>query len=299
MREVYLATTAKSLPHPEGGKLAPQALGGPEIPFSKGTDMRVELFKWMVRPDNPFFARSFVNRVWGHYLGVGIVDPVDDFSLANPPSNQKLLDALAKDFLDRKFDIRHIERMVLNSRTYQLSSRTNTTNKDDKNNYARSYIRPLMAEAVVDVLNGALGTSENFGKDFKAGIRAVEVGSTLVQNNSLAYAFRIFGRPPRTTACDCERAMEPALPQKLFLMTDTGLLAKFNSPTGRLQKLVRGKMSDDQVLEELFLATLSRMPNARDRQAFADHLRSVGDRRAAFTDTLWALINTREFILNH
>ncbi|MFO0970056.1 MAG: DUF1549 and DUF1553 domain-containing protein [Gemmataceae bacterium] len=300
LKEIYIGAPAKTLPHPDtGAKLEPRAPGGPEIRFIKGQDPREELFAWLVKPENPFFARSFVNRIWGHYFGVGIVHPVDDFSLGNPPSNEKLLDALAQEFIKSKFDIRHIERLVLNSRVYQLGSKVNETNKLDKVNYARSYIRPMMAETVVDVLNDALGTTENFGPGIKTGSKAMDVGASQLANPALTYAFRIFGRPPRTTACDCERAMEPALPQKLFLMTDPGLLAKFNAPAGRLQGLLSSKKSNDEVLDELFLATLSRSPSDSDRKLFNDHLRIVRDRRAAFTDTLWALINTREFILNH
>jgi hypothetical protein len=300
VREVFLlATPTKSLPHPDTNKpLPPKALGGPVLTVTKGKDLREDLFQWLHAADNPFFARSFVNRVWGHYLGVGIVNPVDDFSLANPPSNEKLLDDLAKDFTEHGYDIRHIERVILNSRTYQLSAKANDTNRLDKNNYARSYIRSMMAEAVVDVLNGALGTIEKFGPEVKPGAKAVEVGASQLQNPA-SYAFRIFGRPPRTSACDCERAMEPALPQRLFLMTDGNLMQKFNDPQGRLQKLVTSKQSDSVVLDELFLATLTRLPTDRERTAFASHLETAGNRRAAFTDTLWALINTREFILNH
>ncbi|MCS7045476.1 MAG: PSD1 and planctomycete cytochrome C domain-containing protein [Gemmataceae bacterium] len=302
VRELYVAKTAKTLPHPETGQaLGAKALGGPDIPFRSDKDMREALFEWMRSPDNPFFARAFVNRVWGHYFGIGIVQPVDDFSLGNPPSNDKLLDALAQDFINHRFDIRHIERVILNSRTYQLSSKANETNKYDKVNFARSYIRPLMAEAVVDVLNSALGTVEKWGPEIKPGSKAVEVGASQLQNQQLAYAFRIFGRPPRTSACDCERTMEPALPQKLFLMTDVGLLDKFRDPngTGRLQSLLKSNKNDMEILDELFLATLSRYPTERDRQAFLEYRKMVPDRRAAFVDTVWALINTREFILNH
>src|SRR5262249_49953222 len=156
IREVYIAGKNKTLPHPDTNQpLAPRTLGGPEIKVKAGDDPRVALFDWMRSPDNPFFARSFANRVWGHYFGVGIVHPLDDSSLANPPSNDKLLDALAKEFIEHKFDIRHLERTILNSRTYQLSSRANATNKLDTNNYARSYVRPMMAEVVLDVINSA------------------------------------------------------------------------------------------------------------------------------------------------
>src|SRR4029077_886049 len=123
-----------------------KALGGPEIKFENSKDARVALFDWLKSPDNPFFARSFVNRVWGHYFGVGIVQPVDDFSQANPPSNPKLLDALAKDFIEHKFDLRQIERTILNSRTYQLTFKPNVTNELDRDNFSHAFIRPMMAE---------------------------------------------------------------------------------------------------------------------------------------------------------
>ncbi len=300
IKEVYFGNIGKTFTHPDtGGSLNAKTLGGPEIVLKKGQDARVELFNWMRAPDNPFFARVLVNRIWAHYMGLGIVHPVDDFSLGNPSSNEKLLNALAHDFIQRKFDFRHIERIILTSRTYQLSAKVNETNKFDTKNYAHSYIRPMIAEAVVDVLNSALGSTEKFGPEIKPGAKAVEVGASQLANPALAYTFRVFGRPPRTTACDCERAMEPALPQKLFLMTDPTLLAKFNEPTGRLQALLKSNKTDEEVLEELFLATLTRLPNARDRKSFADHRQLVGSRREAVIDTMWALINTREFILNH
>ena len=194
-------TTPRSCRQPEetswctGPRLPAKALGGPVIPLETGKDARVALFEWMRSPDNPYFARSFVNRVWGHYFGVGLVDPVDNFSLANPPSNDRLLDALAKDFVEHRYDIRRLERTILNSRIYQLSSTMNETNKLDRNNYSHSFLRPMMAEVVVDVLDSALGVPEDFGTDAPPGSRAIEVGSSRVHNANLAYAFRTFGRP--------------------------------------------------------------------------------------------------------
>ncbi len=291
----------KALPDPDTGKpLAPKCPGGPLVVTTRGEDPREKVFEWLRSPDNPWFARSFVNRVWGHYFGVGVVDPVDNFSLANPPSNPALLDALAKDFTDHKYDIRAIERTVLLSRTYQLSSDTNASNKLDRNNYSHSYLRPMMAEVVVDVLNDALGAKEDFGKDVaRPGVRAIEVGSSRVANGNLNYAFRIFGRPPRTTVCDCERAMEPALPQKLYFMVDDAVLKKVQAPKGRLQQLLAEKKSDAEITDELFLATLSRLPNDKDRALVADRLKKAKSRAEAFSDVTWALINTREFVLNH
>lgn len=294
----------RSLPHPETNQpLTPKALGGPELPVELGKDVREALFQWMRSPDNPYFARSFVNRVWAHYFGVGLVDPVDNFSVANPPTNARLLDALARDFVEHNFDLRYIERTILNSRTYQLSSTPNAANQFDKNNFARGYIRPLMAEVVVDVLNSAMGTTENFGNDGRLGAKMVEVGASRLtggQVNNLMYALRIFGRPPRTTACDCERALDPALPQTLFRMTDPAVLDKLTNKNGRLATLLRDKeKTDAQVFEELMFATLSRPPTEAEQAAFAEYCARESNRQTAFTDMLWALINTREFILNH
>lgn len=298
LKEVYIGPTKTGLSHPEtGALLPPKALGGPEIKADKGKDQRDPLMQWLRHPDNPFFAKSFANRIWGHYFGVGIVDPVDDFSQANPPSNDKLLFALARDFIQTKYDIRQMERTILNSRTYQLSSVPNETNRFDRTNYSHSLVRPMMAEVVVDALNSALGTTENLGTDAPAGSRAIEIGASRIQSQYVMFMFQIFGRPPRASACDCERAMEPALPQTLFRMTDPQLLAKINSQSGRLNQLLKSEKNDDQILDELFLATLTRTPTQKERDHFAKY--RVANRQAAFVDALWALINTREFILNH
>lgn len=314
VREMFISTDGQGgrrqlLTHPDtNAVLPPKAPAGPEFKFERGKDVRADLFAWMRTPDNPFFARSFVNRIWGHYFGVGLVDPVDDFSQANPPSNARLLDALAKDFVDHKYDIRHIERTILLTRTYQNSSVPNETNRFDKVNYARSYVRPMLAEVVVDIVNDALGTSETYnlavnntpgGKEMD-GKRLTEIGSSRINNPSLAYAVRIFGRPPRTTACDCERTMEPALPQTLFRMTDGGLIGKMREKNNRIAKLLADRnKTDEEVFEEVFLASLSRYPRPEEIAVFKEHMKSTTNRMSAFTDVTWALINTREFILNH
>jgi hypothetical protein len=275
-------------------------LGGPEIPLKVGQDPRVKLAEWITAPDNPFFARSFTNRVWAHYFGVGVVNPVDDFSLANPPTNARLLNALAKEFVASGYDLRGLERMILLSRTYQLDHTTNASNKFDKNNFSHSYVRPMMAEQVIDVLNSALGVDEEFNANDKipSGTRVVEVGSNRL-NGDLAYALRIFGRPPRTSACDCERAMEPALPQTLFRMTDVAIIKKFTKADCRALKLAKGKLNNVELIDELFLAALTRFPRAEEKTEALKYLASAKNRTEAVTDLLWALVNTREFILNH
>jgi hypothetical protein len=280
--------------------LGARALGGPAIELKHGRDARAELFAWMRRPDNPYFARSFVNRVWGHYFGVGLVQPVDDFSQANPPSNPRLLDALAAEFAARGFDIRHVERTILNSRTYQLAALPNDSNRLDRDNFSHGFVRPLMAEVVVDALNSALGTAENFGPDAPPNCHAIEIGASRVQNPTVNQVFRIFGRPPRSMACDCDRTMQPALSQTLFRMTDPGLLAKLSAPTGRVRQLLARDPGDDELLDELFLAALSRFPTPAEQQQAARYRTGKAHNREQFAaDVLWALLNTREFILNH
>ncbi|HKB39006.1 MAG TPA: DUF1549 and DUF1553 domain-containing protein, partial [Gemmataceae bacterium] len=296
LREVFVSTQPVTLlSDPATGRaLKPKALGGPAL---EGTgDPREDLCRWLTGPDNPFFARSFVNRVWAHYFGVGLVEPVDNFSAANPPSNERLLDALAAEFTRTGYDIRRLERTILTSRTYQLSAIANETNARDRTNHSRAVVRRMMAEVVVDALNEALGVREDFGPDVPPGSRAIEVATNRVRDPHLATVFRSFGRPERTAPCDCERSSEPALPQTLFLMTDPKLLKKITG--GRLARLLPEKTPDEQVIEELFLATVSRFPDEEERQWSREHLKTKG-RKDAFADVLWALINTREFILNH
>lgn len=304
VRELFFATTASGAkapglkPIPMTNRTVPsKALGGPELPHSPGADTRVKLADWVTDAKNPFFARSFVNRVWAHYFGVGLVNPVDDFSQANPPTNPRLLDALADEFVKSNYDLRKLETLVLTSRTYALSAAPNDTNKFDKNNFARSYVRPLMAEQVVDVLNSGCDVDENFGNDAPAGKKMSEVGASRI-NAQVSYALRIFGRPPRTTACDCERAAEPALPQTLYRMTDPTVAQKLQS-SRRLAAVTKGQMTDEQAVEELFLGTLSRFPNEKERAEAVKYLKDARTRADALRDVLWALINTREFILNH
>jgi len=297
LREVFVSSTGpRRLADPEtGGPLAARALGGPEIALEG--DARVRLFEWLARPDNPFLARAFVNRVWAHYFGTGLVEPVDGFSVANPPSNATLLDALAADFVSSGYDVRRLERLVLSSRTYQLSALPNPTNAGDNRNFSHARVRRLLAEVVVDTLDAALGGTGDFGPDGQPGTRAIEIAPSRVRDARLARLFAVFGRPARVTLCDCERPREPALPQTLFLMTDEKLLKQIRE--GRLKRLLAAGKSDNEVVAELFLATLSRFPDSVEKRAALEQVKARSDRGAGFVDVVWALINTREFILNH
>ncbi len=296
LREVYLSPrSSRRLGDTDTGRpLAPRALGGPELPDDG--DIRERLFAWLAAPENPYFAHSFVNRVWAVYFGAGLVDPVDGFSVTNPPTNPRLLDALAVSFVANGYDIRRLERLILNSRAYQRSSQPVAGNRDERGNFARSMPRPLMAEVLVDAINAALDVPGDFGPDAPKGSRAIEIATNRVASPDLARAFRAFGRPERTAVCDCERPKAPALPQTLFLMTDDALLARLKS--GRVAALAASERCDAEAVEELFVAALSRPPREDEARSALAHLRASPDRVSGLADVLWALINTREFVLN-
>jgi hypothetical protein len=297
VQEVYLRSDRlRRLPDPEtGASLAARAPGGPEITYQG--DAREALFRWLVQPHNPFFARALVNRVWAHYFGAGLVEPVDAFSIANPATNQRLLDVLSREFVQSGFDLRRLEGLILTSRTYQLSSMPNRTNAGDHTHHSHALPRPMLAEVVVDVLADALGVPEPLDADVRPGSRAIDTASNRVRSPHLARIFAVFGRPARAVTCDCERPRGPALPQTLFLMTDPVLLKRIRE--GRLARLQAAMRSDPEIIEELFLATLSRYPEQAEKEAALAHVQHAPNRAAGLADTLWALINTREFILQH
>jgi hypothetical protein len=278
-----------------GRPILPKPLGGPEL--SASNDPRQRLFDWLIEPQNPYFARSFVNRVWAVYFGVGLVEPVDRISVANPPSNARLLELLAAEFMAHGYDIRRLERSILESDAYQRSSEPCDGNLAHHGNFARAEPKPMMVEVLVDALNAALGVAGDFGPDAPAGARAIQLATNRAFSGDLARAFRIFSRPSRAAVCDCERPGMPALPQTLFLMTDGALVEKIKN--GRVKELARSGGSDAEMVEEMFLVTLSRLPEADEARTALDHLRTNPDRESGLADMLWALINTREFILNH
>jgi hypothetical protein len=297
VKEIYFNNNAlRKISHPDTKEpLVPRILGGSEV--NGETDARSGFIDWLTQKNNSYFARAFVNRLWAHYFGSGLVEPVDNFSVANPPTNPLLLDALANEFIRSKFDIRHVERLILSSRTYQLSNKTNDSNHHDTRSYSHSRPRKLMAEVVIDMVNTALDVEDQFGSDVPKGSRAIEIAPNRIRNAHASEIFRIFGRPVRKSVCDCERSVEVTLPQTLFLMTDPKLLNKMQS--GRLKRLLDSKKSDEAIVEELFLATLSRSPEEIEKRDCLSHLKEAKTRTEGFQDLLWALINTREFILNH
>jgi hypothetical protein len=257
-------------------------------------DPRHKLVDWMAAPDNPFFSRAIANRYWAHFMGRGLVEAVDDMRVTNPPSNPELLDALAKDLIEHKFDLKHLIRTIMNSTAYQLSSEPMPGNIHDQQNYARAYPRRLLAEVLLDGICQVTGSPENYN-GLPKGIRAIQLPDESVPS----YFLDVFSRPTRETACECERPREANLAQSLHLLNSNEVQSKVANPNGRLAALLKEKKPDAAVVEELYLLAFARLPKAEESKEVLDYVTSQKDRKSAFEDVLWALLNTKEFLFNH
>ena len=264
----------------------------PAIPDD--ADRREALARWLTAPENPWFARSIVNRLWGRLMGRGLIEPVDDLRATNPASNEAALQALASDFVANDYDLKHALRVICTSATYQLSSEMNATNQHDDTQFSHHIVRRLDAEQILDAVVQATGVPEKFS-GVPLGARATELSDTAVPS----YFLDLFGRPARQVACECEREMAPNLAQTLQIMNGDSVNAKIRAPEGRLAKLLETNKTDDQVLEELFLWTLTRRPTPRERRGALAAIRDAPSRKEAFSDLFWALLNSREFLFSH
>ena len=284
-------------------RIPPKLLGGREVPYVEGgSDPRIALWNWMRSADNPYFAPSFVNRIWHHYFGTGIVDPPDDFNQGNPPSNPQLLGWLAKDFIQHKFDIKHVHRRILNSRTYQLSWQPNASNRLDKKNFSHARLRRMPAEVLIDAIAEVTGVPNRYGR-LPKGRPQRAVGQAMpTVRYSLSrggYAMKIFGRPDREKTCDCERSNEPSVAQALYLINDQQVLSKLNDRKSRLRSLLRSKQTNRQLIVEFYLTALSRFPSKNELQVQLDHVAKATTRSDGMKDVLWTLLNVREFVFIH
>jgi Protein of unknown function (DUF1549)/Protein of unknown function (DUF1553)/Bacterial Ig-like domain (group 2) len=257
-------------------------------------DPRVALAAWVTDPKNESFSGAMVNRIWRHYLGVGLVEPVDDLRASNPPTNPQLWAALNKEFVGHKFDLKHLMRVILNSRTYQLTSATRPGNATDSRFYSHYYARRLPAEVLLDAISQGTGMGDNF-PGYPAGMRAMQLPDPTLKS----YFLTLFGRSERVTACACERNGEVTMPQLLHLQNGDDVMQKIRSGDGRLAALLKEKKSDAQVTEELFLATLSRLPSAKEIEAVTKALGDGGTREEVYRDLFWAQLNSKEFTFNH
>ncbi len=293
--EVIFTARDGEVTQPRTGKvMPPKIMGLAAPPVGAGPGRLQVLARVMTSKENAYFARSVVNRIWYHLNGKGIIDPVDDFRDSNPPVNDELLDALAKDFVASKHDAKHVIRIVMSSRTYQLSAQTNDLNKDDNKYFSHAVTKLLPAEPLLDAICTATEVPEKF-PGLPAGTRAVQLPDGEVNHTFL----KTFGQPARELACECERESDSNLAQALQLINGPTVNDKLRAPGNRVGRLLGKKLPERAVLDELYLATLSRLPNGGEVEAALGHVAKNADKRKAWEDVHWALINSKEFLFRH
>jgi len=295
-RAAGLATNPRT-----GRPQAPRFLGGAELadaapPSTPPQVDRREIYaRWLTSSENPYFARGLVNRFWSYFFHRGIVEPVDDVRSTNPPINPELLAALSKDFVDHKFDARHLMKTIVTSRTYQASSVPTPSNRHDEQNFSHAIPRRIPAEALLDSLVQATGVKENFG-GAPAGFTAAQLPDANVTSDFLA----LFGKPQRMEACECERDGGSNMLQALHLINGQAILGKVANPAGRVAQILKQHADDGQLVTELYLWTLARHPRPAELERAVVHMKSAGtERAAAAQDLAWALLNSRDFMLVH
>lgn len=281
--------------------MEPCYLGAPTPDFEADEDRLVELADWLTSPDNPFFARAQANRIWYHLLGRGLVEPIDDFRATNPAVMPELLDELTRDFVAHGFDLRHLVRTIMNSRTYQLSAATNETNGADESNFSHALLRRLSAEQLFDAMSQATGVAPHFS-GFPEGMRASQLPGVPAMRRRRRVSrddqfLVLFGKPPRLLTCECERSTEPTLGQTFQLVSGPTINDLLSKPDNRIGRLLAESKPDEAIVDDLYLSSLSRFPTADERQGMVAYVASATDRRAALEDVQWGLLNAKEFLL--
>ncbi len=293
---IVFARGAASATNPKTQKpVPPTGLGAAPATLSTEDDPRQALVDWMTAADNKFFAPALVNRYWKHFFSRGLVDPEDDMRVTNPATNQELLDALAKHFIDQHFDLKNLVRTICTSQTYQLASTPNDYNANDKQNFSRYYPKRLPAEVLLDAIDQVTEAKTAFG-GIPQGVRAVQ----LPDSSFNSYFLTVFGRPESTSACECERSSEANLAQSLHLLNSSEVQGKLSNGSGLAAQLAADKQrSREDKVRDIYLRVYSREPLAEETSVAVQHLTKAKDERLAFEDILWALINTKEFLFNH
>jgi hypothetical protein len=297
-----------------GTAMPPAPLDGKPLPADSPTDRRAYFADWLTAPDNPFFAKAIVNRVWRSYMGRGLVEAEDDLRVSNPPTNAELLDALAADFVKNKYDLKRLMKQILNSAAYQRSSKPLPGNAADDRFYSRYLVRRLPAEVLLDAYSDLSGVPTTFNQvksaagdaltavaSYPAGTRAMQLPDSLLQSRFL----EAFGRPERVATCSCERTGDASVAQALHLNNGVTLNDKLRDAKSVVTKWVGDKgLSDAEIVDRVFLAALTREPTADERKNFLDILAEAAKdgpaaRREAVEDFVWAVLTGREFLFNH
>jgi hypothetical protein len=290
---VYLSGQPEMVQPRTGVMMEPKSPRGPRPDLRDDPDALDDLAAWLTR-NNRQFARNMANRVWFHLLGRGIVDPVDDFRDSNPPSNPALLDALTDAFVNGGMRLRPLVALIMNSRVYQLGSRPNPTNADDEANFARGAVRLLPAEVLLDAIGQVLGQPESF-PDAPAGLHAVQLAGARMGGEFL----KVFGKPDRLLTCECERSDSTTLAQAFQLINGESVRQSLEAADNRIGRLLKSGASDEAILDEIHLVALSSYPTEKERRAVLDHVAKAPDRRKAWEDVCWAILNSKDFLLRH
>lgn len=272
--------------------MPPKFLGG-DLADPKGRDLRQVVAEWLTAPENPYFAKNLANIVWAHFLGVGIIDPVDDVRISNPASNPELLETLGKRFIEYNYDFKKLVRDICTSRTYQLSTQRNPTNELDERNFAHGPIRRIRAEVLLDGISQVTETKNKF-PGLPLGARAVQIADGTVGN----YFLTTFGRATRETVCSCEVVMAPNLSQALHLLNGDATTNRIQSG-GVVKRLLDAKKSPDEIVEELYIRCVSRRPTDEEKAKIAATLKGEQNPTGVLEDVFWALLNSKEFMFNH
>jgi hypothetical protein len=299
--QVVFTDPGKELKHPRGGDAVPRLLGAETPDLTGRADRLGALANWVADPANPFFAKAQANRVWFHLTGRGLVDPNDDFRTSNPASNPPLLDHLAKTFAAGGYRLKPLVRYVMNSRTYQLASSPNDSNAADEAHFARALVQPLEAEQLLDALTGVFGVPVRF-PGYPQGMRAGEVpappqsGRRNVDNLGTRF-LKVFGKPDRLLTCECERSEDAGMLQAFQLLTGELVHSLLIDPGNRIGKRIAAGKTDAEMLDEFYLAALARPPSETERVQLLAYVDGAKDRRAAWEDVVWGLVNAKEFLL--
>jgi hypothetical protein len=298
-----LAEEGKTIPwrelHLETGRAGQLRLLGDEARLASGEDPRRLVMDWLRRRGNPYFARALVNRVWANYFHAGLVEPVDDLNRANPPSNPELLDYLARDFIEHGYDLKRLHRLITSSDAYQRSWKPNETNRLDRRNYSRAVPRRMPAEVVYDALAQATAADDAL-LTVRRNLERRAIGH-LSTHLAGTYAMHVFGKPDRVAACDCERSNEPTLLQAVFLNNDP-LLQERLQESGWLKQIAlapQDKLDTRSLIHQAYLRTVSRAPTKEELARARRHVDEAASPAEGLRDLLWALLNSKEFILNH
>ena len=282
--------------HPKHGEVVPPAFpySVPGLNGGEGRTRREVLAEWLTSPKNPLFAKSVANRIFAQFFHRGIVEPVDDLRDTNPPSNAALLDALTQDFLDHGFDVRHLIRTVVSSRVYQLDIETNEWNAADRVNFSHAIPRRLGAEQLLDAITVATGHHEKF-RGVPSTFYAMQLPDGAVGKGGF---LDLFGRPPRQSACACERRTEVSFSQALSLVNGPTIATAVSNPQGHVAQIVKDAGSEEQIARKLYLAALCRPPNATEIAHAVKHIQAVESREEGAQDVMWALLNSPAFLFN-